>query len=130
VNEIDLTTMQGCQNELQACSRGLAYMDHWWGALLDAKDEAESVWAAQELEAAALARADAPSGATATEIKALITKHVNATPSARKALDEVTEKRRQKEKLERWFRSLEKRQSAAQAARNGHEALAKYGGGG
>lgn len=128
MRQIDLSTIQGCGQELEACSNGLAWMDHLWGDLLDSLDEAESTWEAKEAEAAELARADAPKAATATEIRALITKHVNATPSYRKALDEVREKRRQKAKLERWFRTAEKRISAAQSAQNGHDRLAKHGG--
>jgi hypothetical protein len=126
---IDLKSLQGCQAELEACCNGLAWLDHLWGMAVDALSEAEDVWATVESDAAKAARDDAPSAATATEIRGLITAYVNRTPSARKAKDKLTEAKNERDKLERWMRTAEKRLSAAQTAARGHDALGRYGGG-
>jgi hypothetical protein len=130
VNPIDLTTLHGCMTELEQTSRGLAYMDHLWGLMLDHLDEAEATWDAVKSEAATKARTDLPKAATAVEINAAITRYVNQRPSDVEARQRVLEKRRQKAKLERYFRSLEKRASSAASAKNVHEQLGKFGGNG
>lgn len=129
MNEIDLQSIPGCMAEIEACSRGLAAMDHLYGRVLDDLADRRVTWEAIEVDAARSARDDAPRAATATEIRAGITAYVNRTPSASKARAELAEAENRKEKLDRWMRSLEKRMSGAQSAQNGHDKLAKYGGG-
>lgn len=127
--QIDLSTVQGCQAELQTCARGLAWLDHLWGECIDSLSEAEAVMDAVEVEAAKAARQNCPDKATAAEIKAGMTAYVNARPSERKAADRLREARDTKEKIARWMRTAEKRMSGAQSALNGHQALGRYGGG-
>lgn len=124
-----LTTPHGVLQELEDIRAGLLYFDHLFGRVLDDLHERQSVWNTAESEAAALARADAPKAATATEIKGLITHHVNASPSARKARDELAEAEARKAKIERWVRSLEQRLKAAQSAKGTHDQLMQGGGG-
>ena len=127
---IDLSNVHACQSEIQDCSRGLAYLDHLFSQAVDLVSEKETIWDSEESEALRAAREDAPKAATATEIRGLVTAHVNKRPSARKARDELRAAHDTKEKVERFMRSIEKRLSAAQSAMNGHQALGKYGGGG
>jgi len=128
VREIDLKTLHGCLEELESCSRGLAYFDHLYAICLDKLNEAEATMEAVRSEAAAAAREDAPKAATAVEINGRITHWINERPSASKARSTLREVETQKAKLDRWLRSLEKRLSAAQSARSGHESLARGGG--
>lgn len=125
----DLLSVQGCQQEIQDCSRGLAYLDHIFGIVLSNLDDAETTWNSVEADAAQCARADAPKAATAVEIKGGITRWVQAHPSALRDRENVLEWRRRLTKVERWMRTLEKRLSAAQSAQKGHEQLGRYGGG-
>jgi Skp family chaperone for outer membrane proteins len=125
----DFSNVNGCIEELQACNKGLVYLDHLYGRILDELAEAEQTWASVEADAAKAARDDAPKAATAVEIKGAMTEWVNNRPSASKARDAVQEARRRKEKIDRWIRSLEKRGNFAQSAQKGHEQLAKGGGG-
>lgn len=128
---IDLKAdVHGCLRELENCSNGLVYFDHLWGRVIDDIDKAEETYEAYESEAAEKVRESAPNAATATEIKAGINRYIERRKDAREARDELKEARRRKAKLERWIRSLEKRQSAAQTAQNGHAQIAKGGGGG
>lgn len=126
---MDLSNVHGCLQELEDCSRGLVYFDHLWGRVIDDLDKHRETVDTYESEAAENVRASLPKGATATEVKAGINHWFQVRPDARKARDELREAERRRAKLERWFRTLEKRQSAAQAARNGHELLARGGGG-
>lgn len=129
VGAADFKDIPGCIRELEACNRGLAYLDHLYGRVLDELDEAEATWDSTEAKAARAARDDAPSGATATEIKGRIIEWVEARPSALQAREAVKEQRRRKDKIDRWMRSLEKRGGFSQSAQNGHDKLGKYGGG-
>lgn len=127
--DADLLSIQGCIQEIENCNRGLAYLDHVFGTVLNKLDESETTWASVEAEAAEAARRDAPSGTTATEIKGGITRWVEQRPSKVEAREDAKRWRRRKEKVDRWMRTLEKRLSAAQSAQNGHDALGRYGGG-
>lgn len=127
---INLSTVQGCQAELETCANGLAYLDHWWSRILDELDKAEGAWETIEATAAAQARGPDDKHLTATEIKGRITAWVDNVTDATEKRDRVREMRRIKAKVERYFRSLEKRLSAAQTASKGHDALASGGGSG
>ena len=129
MDEIDLSNPLACNAEIVACSRGLAYLDHMFGQIVDSLSEAEAVMETVESDAAKAARSDAPSAATAAEIKGLMTSWINARPSASQARTELRKAQDRKAKIDRWLRSLEKRMSAAQSALNGHQSLARYGGG-
>jgi hypothetical protein len=128
LRQIDLSTIQGCGEELEACANGLAYMDHLWNDCIDAVDTHRETVDSYEADAAAEIRESLPKAATATEVKAAIHRWFERRPDARKARDNLREAERQKAKLERWFRTAEKRISAAQSAQNGHDRLAKHGG--
>lgn len=117
-----------CQLELERCARGLAYLDHLYGRVLDDMDACRAEWDEVEAQAAIASRGDAKA-LTATEVKARITQWVNKRPEARELRERLAAAERRKAKIERWMRSLEKRISAAQSALNGHEQLARYGGG-
>lgn len=125
----NLQDVFGCLREIEDCSCGLAYLDHVYGRTLDDLDAAEATWDTVEAEAAEKARADAPKAATATEIKAGITRYVDRHPSMREDREKVLKLRRKLAKVERWMRTLEKRLSAAQSANNAHDTLGRYGGG-
>ena len=126
----DFTNIHGCIAELQDCNRGLVYLDHLFGRILDELAEAEQIWINVESDAALAARKDAPKAATAIEIKGAMTEWVNHRPSAVEARDAYQEARRRKDKIDRWIRSLEKRGNFAQSAQNGHALLTRGGGGG
>lgn len=129
MNELTLQNTHGCIDELEACSRGLTYADHLWAEVIDDLDNRQETFDSYESIAAKEIRLSLPSGATATEVKAAINEWFEKRPVERKARDELREAERRKVKLERFFRTLEKRIGSAQAARNGHELLAKAGGG-
>ena len=124
---IDLSNVHGCQAELETCANGLAYLDHWWCKVLDALDDAEKDWETVEATAAAQVRG-VDTHLTATEVKGRITLWIDEVKDASEKRDKVREMRRIKAKVERYFRSLEKRLSAAQTAQNGHAEIAKGGG--
>ena len=126
----DFSNVHGCIAELQDCNRGLVYLDHLYGRILDELAEAEQTWASVESDAAKAARKDVPKAATAVEIKGAMTAWVNDRPSASQARNDVQEARRRKDKIDRWIRSLEKRGNFAQSAQNGHSLLTRGGGGG
>lgn len=130
MNGPNLQNVHGCIQELEDCTHGLAYFDHLWGRVIDDIDSRRERVESYESEAAKEVRLTLPKAATATEVNAAINHWFQVNPPARKARDEYREALRRKAKLERWFRTLEKRQSAAQNARNGHEQLSRYGGGG
>lgn len=123
-----LSDVHGCLQELEDCSRGLTYFDHLWGRVIDDLDKRQETVDSYESDAATEVRASLPRGATATEVRAAINHWFQVRPDARKARDELREAERRKTKLERWFRTLEKRSSAAQSAAKGHEQLARGGG--
>lgn len=127
---MNLSNVHGCIQEIEDCSQGLAYFDHLWGRVIDDLDRRAETVDTYESEAAVEVRKSLPKAATATEVNAAINHWFQIRPDARKARDELREAKRRKVKLERWFRSLEKRQSGAQSAQNGHEQIARYGGGG
>lgn len=129
MNGPNLQNIHGCVAELQDCSNGLVYFDHLWGRVLDDIDSREETYEAYESEAAEKVRSALPAAATATEVKAAINRYIERRSDAREARDQLKEARRRKAKLERWFRTLEKRQSAAQSAQNGHDRIARGGGG-
>lgn len=124
---IDLSNVLSCQAELQRCSNGLAYLDHWWCAVLDEVDEAEQAWDTVEAKAAAEAR-NGDKALTAVEVKGRITAAIDADEDASAARERLRNARSIKAKVERYFRSLEKRIGAAQSAQNGHGQLARGGG--
>lgn len=119
-----------CIAELQYCKSALARLDHLYGRALDDLDETKRTWELVEAEAARAARDDAPSAATATEIRGRIAEYVERRPSARTARESYLSAVTRRDKLERWMRTFEHRLSAAQSAQNGHDRLARYGGGG
>jgi hypothetical protein len=126
---VDLSSVHGCLRELEDCSKGLAYFDHLWGRVIDDLDKHRETVETYESEAARDVREGLPAkGATAAEVNAGINHWFQVRPDARKARDELREAERRKAKLERWFRTLEKRMSAAQTAQNGHDQLARHGG--
>lgn len=127
MEKINLQNTHGCLAELEACSNGLAYFDHLYSRVLDQTREAEAVWESIEAEAAAAARDDARSGATAVEIKGLMTAWVDKRPSHSNARLLLRKLQADEAKLERFTRSLEKRMSAAQSAAKAHELIARQG---
>lgn len=129
MNGPNLQNVHGCLRELEDCSHGIAYLDHLFGRVLDDLAERQATMENVESEAAIAARKDAPSAATAAEIKGLMTKWINERPSKAKAREELREAQRRKDKVDRWMRSLEKRGGFAQSAQNGHEQIARFGGG-
>lgn len=125
---INLQNVHGCLEELETCSKGLAYLDHLYGKVLDDLHDFAVAWETTEAEAAAAARTAAPKAATAAEIKGLMTAWVDSKPAARMSRENLREAERRKAKLDRWMRTLEKRGGFAQSAQNGHALIDKGGG--
>ena len=126
---IDLKSdVHSCLHELEEVANGLAYLDHIYGQILDDLDRRTHEWELIEADAAEKVRDDLPERATATEVKAAITKLVESNEAWARAHYKFVEAKRRKAKCERWMRTLEKRGSFAQAARNGHEQIARFAG--
>lgn len=129
MKEIDLSNIHACQSEMQDCSRGLAYLDHIYGQVIDDLSACELNWNQAEAAAAKAVRMTIRKGATAAEVKGAIHDWITNVAYGPQARENLRKARDRKEKVDRWMRSLEKRLSAAQSAQNGHQALGKYGGG-
>lgn len=123
---IDLTSVFGCQSEIQDCSRGIAYLDHHFGAIVDELVDAELAYDLIEAKAAESARQSKSD--TAAEINGRIALAIDSNPEWAKARDRVVLARKRKAKVDRWIKSLEKRQSAGQSALKGHEQIQRGGG--
>lgn len=128
MNEINLSNVHGCLTELQTCANGLAFLDHKFHEATQAVSRNEALMESIEARAAEWARQDAPKAATAAEIKGRMTRYINERTEDAKVRAELRSAKDLLAKVERYMRSLEKRIGAAQAARNGHELLAKAGG--
>ncbi len=130
MKQIDLSNVHACQSEMQDCSRGLAYLDHLFGQIVDslaaAQDEYDTIEAAIS---AGVRQGDDSKALTATEIKGRITAAFEESPAYREVRVKLTEARGRKTKIDRWMRSIEKRLGAAQSASNGHDQIGRYGGG-
>ncbi len=128
--EIDLTSIPGCHHEIQECSRGLAWLDHLFASAVNDLSDAEDAWATWEAKALAAARENARSGATAAEMRGLVTTYREQVEDGkcREAWVALRTAQRRKEKVLKFIDSLGKRQSAAQSALKGHENLGRYGG--
>jgi len=122
VNRIRLDTPEACRVELERCSSGLAWLDHAYSLARDAVDDAEQTYNAFEADAAVAARKQLGKGATATEVKGAITSWVLSNEHADSASIDLYKARAMLDKLERYFRSLEKRLGAAQSAAKQHDA--------
>ena len=114
---IHLDTLVGCEQELERCTNGLAMFDHAFHLAVDKRDRAEDVWLDHEGIAAAEV---ATKGMTATELKGRIRAWVTEHPEAKKAREEYQAAERYLTKLDRYYRSLEKRASNAQTAQKRH----------
>lgn len=125
MNPIDLSTPQGCEEELERCTNGMAYLDHAYYLAVDARDDADSDW--EEWEAKAT-QAVAEKGITATELRGRITRWCLKEPEAMEARKKQRQAKAQLDKLERWFRTAEQRSTNAQAALKKHMGGARYGG--
>lgn len=124
---IELDTAPKARRELERCSTALARLDHAFTLARIQLDEAEQQWEDVEADAALAAR-QGDEKLTATEIKARVTKLVSDDDSASEARQRAREARRNLDLIERWYRSCEKRASAAQSAMKQHESEQTFSG--
>lgn len=126
MSEIRLDTPHGCREELERCANGIAELIPRHTTLRLRLGELD-----QELEIAEAIETAKQAGdnprTTATDRKAQVVAAIDKTPAgdARRERYEVTAKL---DVLERRFRSLEKRLSAAQSCLNDHQSEARSAG--
>lgn len=123
---IQLNTLEGCERELTRCSNGLAWLDHAYHRAVDSCDHWDDI--VDQWESQAAEGVHKRSGITATELKGLITMWFLSNEDARQAREAQREAHKTMKKLERFYRSLEKRASNAQSAQKKHLGEGRYGG--
>ena len=123
---IRLDTPAACQVELERCSNGLALLDHTYTQTREEILEFEHI--VSEWTVMALRDIDRPKGITARELDSRIAEWFAGNPEAQQAKDRLERLQNTLHELERYYRSLEKRGSFAQAAYKGHQETERLGG--
>lgn len=122
--EVRLDTPHACREELQRVSSAIATLTPDYTdlrtefALIDEQNEIAEALATVQI-------ASANPKLTATELKARVVKHITEDEGLAPIRQRRVVLAAQLEVLERRFRSLEKRMSAAQSALNDHQAEAR-----
>ena len=126
MSEIRLDTPHGCREELERCANGIAELIPRHTTLrLRLGDLDQELEIAEAIETAKQAADNARTTATDRKAQVIAAMDKTSAGDARRERYEVTAKLNV---LERRFRSLEKRLSAAQSALNDHQAEARSAG--
>lgn len=126
-SRIRLDTADACERELERCTNGMALLDHLYTQAREAIDEAEVAQA--EWDAIAVKAVAPPKGMTVREIDSRVEGWYAENPEANEARKRLREIKADLDKIDRWFKTAEKRSTNASAAMKKHvQSPGRYGG--